>query len=127
MAMRETVKTLRLYFGLSSAYAILTSIRALSFAQIAVGIVGLAFGVAYLYLSILLPKLLKNSLGTIKWVPIVASACLGIALLSGFILGNISQAVVSALGLAINWYLFRNAKRLAAELRSPPVIAQVPS
>jgi hypothetical protein len=125
--MRETVKTLKLYFGLSSAYAILTSIRALSLAQIAVGIVGLAFGVAYLYLSILLPKLLKNSLGTIKWVLIAASACLGIALLSGLILGNISQSVVSALGLAINWYLFRNAKRLGAELRSSPVIAQVPS
>jgi hypothetical protein len=125
--MRETAKTLRLYFGLSGAYGMFVGIRALSVAETVGAIVGLSFGAAYLYLAITLPKLLRDSLGTIKWVLVAADVCLGIALLSGLLLGNVFLAAVCVLGLAINWYLFRNAKRLAAELQNHPLTAQIPS
>jgi hypothetical protein len=120
MAMRETVRSLRLYFGLSGAYVILTGIRALSQAQATGAVIGLVFGLVYLYLSIRLPTLLREGITTIKWILIAASAALGISLLASLILGNVLLVVECVLGVLINWYLFSNAKRLAGELQNPP-------
>jgi len=121
--MRETVKSLRVYFGLSGAYAVFGGLRALSRADVITAVIVLALGLAYLYLSIRMPKLLRERLIMIKWVLIAASGVLGFSLLSSVTFGNTFLVVVSVLGLLINWYLFRNAKRLAAELRNPPVSA----
>jgi hypothetical protein len=108
---------------LSGAYAVFGGLRALSRADVITAVIVLALGLAYLYLSIRMPKLLRERLIMIKWVLIAASGVLGFSLLSSVTFGNTFLVVVSVLGLLINWYLFRNAKRLAAELRNPPVSA----
>ena len=125
--MRETVRSLRLYFGFSALYGIAAGIARLLRTDIVAGTISLCFGLAYLYLSILLPKLLKDSLQTIKWILIAASVVLSLALLSSLVLGNLPLAGICALGLAINWYLFRNAKRLAGDNQASQVAAELPS
>ena len=126
MAMRETVRTLRLYFGLSGGYAIFSAIRALSLAGVTVGLIGLSFGMVYLYLCVRLPSLLKDSLATIKWVLVAASVFVGMAFLSGLLLDNVFLVGTCVVGFLVNWYLYRNSKRLAAELQNLSVSAQVP-
>jgi hypothetical protein len=125
--MRETVNTLRVYFGLAGAYALISGIRALSSARILPGIVGICFGIAYIHLAVRMPQLLRDSLVTIKWVLVASSTFLAFALLSVVLLGHAVQAVWFALAVAINWYLYRNAKRLSAELQSSPLLAQAPT
>jgi len=84
-----------------------------------VAVIGFFFGLAYLYFSIRLPKLLREDIATIKWILIVSTAIFGITLLWNLALDSVADAVGCLLGVLINWYLFRNAKRLAAELQYP--------
>jgi hypothetical protein len=114
--MRETVRSLRIYFGPSGVFTVLRAIRPLLAGDF-VGVLVLALGIAYLYLMARLSKLLDQSLGTVKWILVAASTLLGLGLLSAFVTRNTYVAVVCVLGLVINWYLFRNARRLAIERR----------
>jgi hypothetical protein len=115
--MRETVKSLKIYFGLCGIYALVDGIESLLKGQFAVGVLVILIGAAYSYLAARLPQLLDERLGTVKWVLTAASTVQGLGLVSGLVFGNRSVAVVCVLGLLINWYLFRNARRLSKDRR----------
>jgi hypothetical protein len=117
--MRETVRSLRIYFGLSGVFSVLRGTRPLLTGDLVVGVLVIGLGIAYLYLMARLPRLLDQSLATVKWVLVTASTLLGVGLLLAFVNRNTYVGVVCALGLVINWYLFRNARRLAVERRVP--------
>jgi hypothetical protein len=124
MAMRETVRSLRLYFVLtavlSGAVNIVSLQRPLGFISEVLSVVGIAFALAYLYLGLRLRRLLAAAPGQIIGVLIAGAAFLLLLLaldaLSGFQGGMLVQAV---LGLLITWYLFVNVRRLAAEATRP--------
>ena len=116
--MRETVKSLKIYFGLSGIYALVDGIKSLLAGDFAVGVLVIFIGAAYSYLAARLPQLLDESIGAVKWIVIAVSTVQGLGLVSGLVFGKTSVAVVCVLGLLINWYLFRNVRRLAKERRN---------
>lgn len=129
--MKETVKSLTLYFGVSAAYQVYGGVQAMLGSQFIVGsqliagVILLALGISYFYLTVQLPKLLKESLGTVKRILIANSIVMGLALLGSVAPSNVPLAIGCVLQLLINWYLFKNAKRLAAETQSQ--IASTPA
>jgi hypothetical protein len=123
--MRETAKSLHLYFVASAVYPAYSGVQAMLGSEFVAGVILLALGLSYMYLSVQVPKLGKESLGTVKWILIANSILVGIALLASLASSGVPLAIGCVLQLLINWYLFTNAKRLAAETQSQ--IASTPS
>lgn len=131
MAMRETVTSLRGYFIVVGIYIVLSIIgpEASTFGSIAsfredvvaAGsvIIGLGFGLAFIYFGLFLRRLLVQSVRTINVVLYASLATLVLDtlfdLLSGF---HPASLVFLAVGLGIIWYLLRTVKRLSQEERS---------
>ena len=124
MAMRETVRSLRLYFVLTAVLGGALNLVALQrpsgVVANVVSVVGIAFALAYLYLGLRLGRLLVTSPGQITAVLVAGAVFLVLLLaldaLSGFQGGSLVQVVV---GLLITWYLYVNVRRLAAESAKP--------
>lgn len=124
MAMRETVRSLRLYFVLtallSGALNIFALQRPIGFVAGVMAVVGIPFALAYLYVGIRLRRLLATSPSQITGVLVAGAVFLVLWFLfdalSGFQGGTLAQVV---LGLLITWYLFVNVRRLAAESAKP--------
>lgn len=127
MAMRETVRSLRVYFILSGLLAVLGSLTLLApilrtaisvtTAVIMVCVLGnLGLGLAFLYVGFSLPKLLRSSP---NWIIKLLYASAGWSVLFFIVrLPNGIQAgsfVMLTLTLLIVWYLLKNVRRLAAE------------
>ncbi len=122
--MRETVGSLKAYFIVVAVLGLLGSTNWLALSSVSplfmiIGLIGLAFSIAYLYIGISIRKLLVNSPNIINNVILASMAYQVISflltLLNGFLLPSIIRL---AIGLLITWYLLNSVKRLASEERA---------
>lgn len=119
--MRETVRSLKAYFIVIAVLGLIGSISTLSLSSVnplflIIGLIGLAFALAYLYIGISLRKLLVDSPKTINNV-ILASMAYQVLnfLLSLLNSVQVASIVQLAIGLLITWYLLNSVKRLSLE------------
>jgi len=123
MAMKETVRSLRAYFILSGVATLISYGRALwvNFQgpvaiPTIIGVIGIGFSAAFLYVGINLPRLLRSSAGRIVTLLYVSTGWVVFVFLLGLLEGLAPIAVVTLLlSLLILWYLLKNIRRLAAE------------
>jgi hypothetical protein len=123
MAMRETVRSLKLYFIVSALLGGAVNVSALlrdePGVSSAISVIGIGFALAYLYVGVRLRQLLSTAPGHITKLLMTGAVflliLLALDLLSGMGSGTLPQVIV---GLLITWYLFVNVRRLAAESRS---------
>jgi hypothetical protein len=135
--MRETIRSLRIYFilsGLASLWLGLVGlatdlqvgISPATIAAGAIGIVSVALALAFLYVGISLPGLLRNSSHGIV-ILLYVSAGWSILTSSLSLLNGLQGRTIAFLtiSLLILWYLLKNVRRLAAEAQNtPPKLAQ---
>ena len=123
MAMRETVRSLRAYFILSGLATLFSYGRALwvnsqgavSIATV-IGVFGIGFSLAFLYVGFSLPGLLRSSAGRIAILLYVSTVWVLFVFLLGLLEGLAPVALITLiLSLLILWYLLKNVRRLAAE------------
>jgi hypothetical protein len=123
MAMRETVRSLRAYFILSGLATLFSYGRALwvnyqgavSIATV-IGVIGIGFSLAFLYVGLSLPGLLRSSAGRIVTLLYVSTGWVLFVFLLGLLEGLAPVALITLiLSLLILWYLLKNVRRLAAE------------
>jgi hypothetical protein len=129
--MRETVRSLRLYFILSGlaelwlqSMVLISNLRStISAATIAAavfGIVGLSFSLAFLYVGAFLPALLRTSSDRIVMLLYASAGWLVVSSAPVFFLSTdrVWAVVGLVLGLLIIWYLLRNVRRLTLEAQN---------
>jgi hypothetical protein len=122
--MRETIGSLKTYFIFIAVLGLIGSIGSIAALNVnpiflIVGLIGLLFSVAYLYIGIRLRKLLVESPKLINNVIFGNMAYMIInfllTLLNGFQSGPVIQLAV---GLLITWYLHKGVERLSQEEKS---------
>jgi hypothetical protein len=122
-AMRETVRSLRAYFILTGLWTLFSYGRALwvnfetrfIFATV-VGIIGIGFSLAFLYVGFSLPGLLTSSVDRIVTLLYVSTGWVAFMFLIGLLEGLAPVAVFTLVfSLLVLWYLLKNVRRLAAE------------
>jgi hypothetical protein len=120
----ETVGSLKAYFIVVAVLGLLASTSWLALSSVSplfliIGLIGLAFSIAYFYIGISIRKLLVNSPNTINNVILASMAyqviCFLLTLLNSFLLSSIIRLPI---GLLITWYLLNSVKRLASEERA---------
>ena len=128
--MRETVRSLRAYFVLSGlaelcieGLALVSALRvpfsAAAILRILVAVVGIGFGIAFLYVGMLLPALLRGAVGRIVTLLQVSGGWLIVSSVHDFVVGDRPWVLFGlAIGLLILWYLLRNVRRLAVEAQN---------
>jgi len=126
MAMRETVRSLRAYFILSGLATLFSYGRALwvnfqgpvSIPTV-IGVIGIGFSLAFLYVGFSLPGLLKSSADRIVTLLYVSTGWVVFVFLLGLLEGLAPIAVITlVLSLLILWYLLKNVRRLALEAQA---------
>ena len=119
MAMRETVKTLRIYFILNGVVGAVLSLFILASAVIVIqsliGLGGLSFSIASLYLGIRLRTLLTTSPRTATSILLASMGWLGFLLVVDLLYSAVGPAAYTGLIILLFWYLLKNVRRLAAE------------
>jgi hypothetical protein len=130
MAMKETVRSLRAYFILSGiaslcfgflglAANLQTAISPATLLVASIGIVGVGFSLAFLYVGVFLPGLLRNSSHRIVILLYASTAWAVLTFLLSLLNGVQPGAiVVIVISLLILWYLLRNVRRLAGKRTS---------
>ena len=126
--MRETVGSLKAYFIIVAVLGLIENVGnvgIIAASQInplflIISLIGLAFSVAYLYIGIMLRKLLIESPKLVSKVILASMAyliinCFLLTLLVGL---QTSVVIQLAIGLLITWYLFSSVKRLSQEEKS---------
>jgi hypothetical protein len=123
MAMRETVRSLRVYFILSGLSSLLFAGSVLSVSLQGSDMIGtvimvicIGFSLVFLYVGVFLKGLLRSAAGRIVTLLYTSAGwtlfAFLLSLLHGFSSGGLVILVVS---LLIFWYLLRNVRRLAAQ------------
>ena len=121
--MRETVRTLRLYFIVSSLLAVPGNLLILVLSQgnllmVGLALIGLGFCGVFFYIGAVLPRLLAESPRTVTRVIYAGMAFLVMSFPLTLAEGvRFRPFVFLILGLLICWYLLQNVKRLSAEAR----------
>jgi len=130
--MKETVRSLRLYFilsGLASLWfgsvGIAVDLRAgispATTLATAIGMVGVGLALAFLYLGVFLSGLLRNSSHRIVTLLYVSAGWVVLTSLLSFLNGLQGGTIAFLLiSLLILWYLLKNVRRLAVEAQNPP-------
>ncbi len=126
MAMRETVRSLRAYFILSGLATLVSYARALwvNFQgpvaiPTIIGVIGVGFSAAFLYVGINFPRLLRSSASRVATLLYVSTGWVVFVFLVGLREELAPIAVVTLLlSLLILWYLLKNIRRLAAEAQA---------
>src|SRR5215472_17005860 len=128
--MRETVRSLRAYFilsGLAELYiqslqllsALRWTISVVTILMAIVAMVGIGFSIAFLYVGVQLPTLLRNAVNRIATLLYVSAGWLVVTSVLGFFVGDRPWVAVGlAICLLIVWYLLRNVRRLAQEAQN---------
>lgn len=125
--MRETVGSLKAYFIIVAVLGLIGNVGnvgIIASSQInplflIISLTGLAFSVAYLYIGIMLRKLLIESPKLVNNVILASMAYLIINFLLTLLVGFQTSSVIQlAIGLLITWYLFSSVKRLSQEEKS---------
>jgi len=129
MAMRESVRSIRVYFIVIACFYGFRGIFAFAGSPVLVidaiiGFIGIAFGIAYLYIGIRLKQLLIESPKVINSVILLSMGVLVVSFLLGVLSGmQASTGGPLIVGLLVTWYLLKNVKRLSSEERSKEPIA----
>lgn len=126
MAMRETVRSLRAYFILSGLATLFSYSRAVAVnyqgafvLATVVGVIGIGFSLAFVYVGFALPGLLARSPGRIVTLLYVSAGWVVFVFVLGLVEGLAPVAVfILVLSLLILWYLLKNVRRLAAEAQA---------
>lgn len=135
--MRETVRSLRIYFILSGLASLWFGVQSLvsdfqagispvMILVISTGVASAVLALGFLYVGLFLEKLLQHSSNRII---VLLYASTGLAVLSStlnFLGGGVTAIVILAVTLLILWYLLRNVRRLAAEARLSPSTGVAP-
>jgi hypothetical protein len=133
MAMKESIRSLRLYFILSGLASLWVSLitftpalrASVSAAVIMAGVFGIAFlamSLAYLYVGFFLRRLLKDSSHRIVMLIYAGMAWIGISFLANLFGGIQTQEIfIDVLSLLLGVYLLKNVRRLAAEAQDPAI------
>jgi hypothetical protein len=121
--LRETVGSLRAYFILVAALGALVNVVTLLFAPpglvTVISLVGLGFALAHFYIGVRLKQRLGTSPTMITGVLIGGAALLVLVFFYYYALTG-APTWTPGLGLLITWYLYRNVRRLAAEMQRTP-------
>lgn len=126
MAMRETVRSLRIYLVLAGVVSSLRNagglLKSESALETAISLVGVVISIAFVYVGFRLAWLLPMAPQQVLTVLLASAAYLvGLGVLA-VMTGTVSAILPTvAIGLLITWYLYVNAKRLAAESAVKPV------
>jgi hypothetical protein len=84
-----------------------------------VAMVGIGFSIAFLYVGVQLPTLLRNAVNRIATLLYVSAGWLVVTSVLGFFVGDRPWVAGGlAIGLLIVWYLLRNVRRLAQEAQN---------
>ena len=121
--MKETVKSLRLYFiviGVISGLLSASLLPGSSTFGVVFGVTGIALGAGFLYVGIRLRDLLATSVAPILVLIYANMAMYAVSGVSSLSAGNTRGQVQAVIGLAISAYLVSNVKRLAAESAAGP-------
>jgi hypothetical protein len=122
MAMRETVRSLQVYFVLSSLVSGAIDVATLTRGAVGItamsAVVGLCFAVALMYVGIRLRHLLRSAPGRVTGLLVAGLALLVVAFVYDLIVGAPPRFVYFGGALLITWYLLANVRRLAVEARS---------
>ena len=121
MAMRESVRSLSVYFIVIACFYGFKCISAFAGSPVLVvdaiiGFIWIAFGIAYLYIGIRLKQLLIEAPKVINSVILVSMGVLVVSFLLGVLLGmQASTGGPLIIGLLVTWYLLKNVKRLSSK------------
>lgn len=121
--MKETVRSLRVYFILSglagalvSGSALRVSLEGSAMTEAALQTVSIALSVAFLYVGFGLAGLLRTSAGRVIAILYLSAGWSAFHFLIRLLRTGVPFGLVTlVLVLLIVWYLLRNIKRLAAE------------
>lgn len=117
MAMQETPRSLKLYFGLSGAFGVLIGVRNVAAEAVVPAIVAIVLGGAYLFVAMRLDPLLRENPGLIRMILYISSGILAASVAANLYLQSPTGMGGGILGLLINWYLLVNVKRLSSQAR----------
>jgi hypothetical protein len=123
MKMRETVRSLRVYFILSglaglfvSGSALRVSLQGSAAIEAVLQAISIALSLAFLYVGFGLAGLLRTSPGRIVTILYASAGWSGFHFLLSLLRSGIPFGLVTLLlVLVIVWYLLKNVQRLAAE------------
>ncbi len=126
MRMRETPRSLSIYFVVVGIFGILGLIGELirvgqadkTLFVILFFLPGIAFSCAFLYFGFSLKSNLVHSPRRIIRVLYASMAYLGVFIALTPVAVGVGNAITLSLGLLVIWYLIRNVRRLASELAS---------
>lgn len=136
--MRETVRSLRIYFILSGLASLWFGVQSLvsdfqagispvMILVISTGVASAVLALGFLYVGLFLEKLLQHSSNRII---VLLYASTGLAVLSSTLNflggGGVTAIVILAVTMLILWYVLRNVRRLAAEARLSPSTGVAP-
>lgn len=125
--MRETVRSLSIYFILSGLASPWFGLQNLIFdlrigispaviLGIVTGIANVSFSLGFIYVGLFLRRLLQNSSSSIVILLYLSG---GLAILSSFLSllggGGMAAIIILLITLLILWYLLKNVRRLASE------------
>lgn len=144
MALRESVKSVRILFTLWGLFGVLGVVKALiadaeagfsrpegrlnSIETLTFDTGVLCFMLATLYAGVFLPRLLRNSAGGVLMLLRINIALSALAFVVGLVQGHTLVAVISfAVALLMLLYLMKSVRRLAAEARPASQIQPIES
>jgi L-lactate permease len=131
MAMKESVRSLRLYFILSGLatlwFSFVTfipvlraSISATVIVLVVFGVVFFAMSLAFLYVGFFLRRLLKDSSHRIVMLIYAGMVWVVLSFLGTLFAGvELREIVGDALSLLLGFYLLKNVRRLASQEQDP--------
>ena len=125
MAMRETIRSLRIYFFIVSLIMGTAALAGLNgqggTLPKEIAIVGMLFALSYLIIAIKLESFLANKL-TFVYSTLAATAILaGVVFWRESSAGRVSGILPFGIKLLIMWYLYKNIKRLSTEQGKPSI------
>jgi uncharacterized SAM-binding protein YcdF (DUF218 family) len=118
--MRETVRSLRIYFILVGMLALIGNLLSINSPQQSIfgaifSMLGVLVGAAYVYAGFVLKKLLVSTPSVVEKLLLFSGGLVVVSLLVSLIYGALPAIAKSLVGLLIIWYLLRNVRRLSAE------------
>lgn len=122
--MKETAGSLKVYFIVVSVLGIAGSLTVLGASQVnplflVIGLIGLAFSIAYLYIGITFRKLIVESPKLIENMLLASMAYQVITVLLSSLNGFQTGLIIRlAIAILILWYLLANVRRLSREMKS---------
>ena len=122
MAMRETVRSMRVFLILTGVLALFPNLgfifrRGGGVAVPILGLIGIFLASEYIYIGLKLRAFVATNAPVVTKVFYGTSVFLVLFLVLGLTIGPLGVVLVAeaALGLLINWYLLRNFRRLVRE------------